>query len=472
MKVGLIHYHLKTGGVTTVLRQQIAALHGEAETLLLTGDRARAALPCPIVEIAGLGYDCPGREDVPERVAAEVMAAIEAHWPGGCDLLHIHNPTLAKNRRFLKIIKQLQVVGPPLLLQIHDFAEDGRPRAYFAGTYPEDVHYAVINSRDRRFLIDAGLDPAGVHHLPNAIRPLPIEPDLLPTPQVLYPVRAIRRKNLGEAILLARFFPPGHRLAITQPPNSAADMPAYRAWKRFAAERSLNVDFEQGCKRDFGELVGGAQSIVTTSVTEGFGFAFLEPWSAGKMLWGRHLAAPCDDFTAAGVDLSALYGRIDVRLAWFDAAAFRRRWRSAVHAGARAYGFVAAPDDVDAALVRMTGREVVDFGLLSERFQREVIVRVQSEAVIRAELTELNPWIDVVAKEHNRAQMIAANRAIVARRYGLENYRRSLLEVYEHVIGGPVFHRIDKKVLWRSFFNLDRFSLLQWGVPQRDDRDV
>jgi len=180
MKVVLVHYHLKTGGVTTVVKQQIAALHGAGETLVLTGDRARAALPCPVVEIAELGYDRPGRADVPEIAAAKVLAAIDAHWPGGCDVVHVHNPTLAKNRQFLKIIKRLQEAGVPIFLQIHDFAEEGRPGAYFGEAYPEDAHYGVINRRDGRFLIAAGLDPAGVHHLPNAVMPLPVEAGLAP----------------------------------------------------------------------------------------------------------------------------------------------------------------------------------------------------------------------------------------------------------------------------------------------------
>jgi hypothetical protein len=472
MKIVLVHYHLKTGGVTTVLKQQIAALHGVGETLVLTGDRARAALPCPVVEIAELGYDRPDRADVPEIVAAKVLAAIDAHWPGGCDVVHVHNPTLAKNRQFLKTIKRLQGAGVPLFLQIHDFAEEGRPGAYFGDAYPEDAHYGVINSRDGRYLIAAGLDPAGVHHLPNAVMPLPVEPGLAPDPLVLYPVRAIRRKNLGEAILLAQFFKAGHRLAITQPPNSAADMGAYRAWKQFATGQGLNVDFEQGRSRDFATLVGAAQAIVATSIAEGFGFAFLEPWTAAKMLWGRRLPAPCEDFTGEGIDLSSLYDRINVRLAWCDAAAFRDQWRSAVFAGAQAYGFIVNPGDVDAAFARMTREGLVDFGLLSERFQRQVIVRLLSDSTVRDELTALNPWLADVGAAGDASALIAANREVVARRFGLDNYRERLLAIYARVVRHPVRHRIDKKALWRSFFDLDRFSLLQWGAPPRDAYDV
>ena len=36
MKIAFIHYHLKTGGVATVLHQQVEAIHGVCEVLVLT----------------------------------------------------------------------------------------------------------------------------------------------------------------------------------------------------------------------------------------------------------------------------------------------------------------------------------------------------------------------------------------------------------------------------------------------------
>jgi hypothetical protein len=160
MKIAFVHYHLKTGGVTTVLRRQIAAIQGACETLVLTGDRAANELPCKVVEIPGLGYDQPGAfPTAPDMVAERVLKALSEKWPGGCDVLHVHNPTLAKNRQFLQIIKRLQQSGVNLFLQIHDFAEDGRPHVYFEEEYPENCHYGVINTRDAKSLLAAGLSP-------------------------------------------------------------------------------------------------------------------------------------------------------------------------------------------------------------------------------------------------------------------------------------------------------------------------
>ena len=339
MKIAFVHFHLKTGGVTTVLKRQIMATREACEALVLTGDRASTKLPCKVVEIPGLGYDRPGFSPPgPDQIAGRVLTVLREIWPGGCDVLHVHNPTLAKNRQFLEIIKRLQLSGVNLFLQIHDFAEDGRPELYFEADYPADCHYGVINARDVGILKGAGLDGSGLHYLPNAVAGLPVKVDQRPKSHILYPVRAIRRKNLGEAILLSMFFADGRRLAVTQPPNSAPDASSYRDWIHWVKKARLPVDFAVGKNIDFGDLVASAQSVVTTSISEGFGLTFLEPWTAGKLLWGRRIGDICGDFEEKGIRFDALYDRIDVPLAWIDADSFFRDWHAAVSRAAGCYG--------------------------------------------------------------------------------------------------------------------------------------
>jgi hypothetical protein len=79
MKIAFVHYHLKTGGVTTVLKAaDCMAIQGACDVLVLTGDRAAAELPCKVVEIPELGYDQPGisKPPVPDRVAQRVLKAL------------------------------------------------------------------------------------------------------------------------------------------------------------------------------------------------------------------------------------------------------------------------------------------------------------------------------------------------------------------------------------------------------------
>ena len=295
MKIAFIHYHLKTGGVTTVLNQQLAAVARSNQALVLTGDPAQTRLPADLVHLPELAYSSEYKGTFnAEGVARKILNAICDRFSGPCDVLHIHNPTLAKNSQFLEIIRFLQNKGVNLLLQIHDFAEDGRPLAYFTDEYPADCHYGVINKRDYDILLKAGLTKEGLHLMENTVNvpPLVRQPES-DKAMVLYPVRAIRRKNIGEAILLSLFLKQGQNLVITLPPNSPADIKSYRAWKAFAQEQDINVGFDQGLNKEFEDLVLSAESLITTSISEGVGFSFLEPWLFGKLLWVRRLSDIC-----------------------------------------------------------------------------------------------------------------------------------------------------------------------------------
>ena len=464
MKIAFLHYHLKTGGVTTVLRGQITAIRGVCDTLVLTGDRAGTVWPCEVAEIPEIGYDRPGNSPpAPQAVADRILTAISKAWPQGCDVLHVHNPTLAKNRCLLRVLNRLQLSGISLFLQIHDFAEDGRPNAYFHEPYPADCHYGVINSRDCQILLRAGLDPGGVHLVPNAIQPLPVE-RRRPEPLVLYPIRAIRRKNLGEAILLSLFLRNAQRLDVSQPPNSAQDIASYRAWKRFVKEKRLNVNFEVGQKVDFSALVGAAASMVSTSIAEGFGFSFLEPWTAGLLLWGRKLGEVCRDFEQNGVRLDHLYDRLAVPFDWFDADAFFQRRRAAAFAAADAYDHPLAPEAVDRNLADMARGKIIDFGNLDETSQRQTLSRLVTDGAARANLITLNPWMEHPGIVSDSEDIIANNRKAVADRYSPALYQERLLTIYDRVARHPVRHRIDKRVLLDAFFDLERFPLLKWSA--------
>ena len=236
MKIVFIHYHLKTGGVTTVIKQQIDSIKHDCRILVLSGEPAENRFPADVIHIPGLGYTREQDDSYdPKTVAESIQNAITRRWPDGCDLIHVHNPTLAKNINFLRILKTLQKQNPKLFLQIHDFAEDGRPAAYFEDEYVSDCHYGVINSRDYRILKKAGLKDTGLHRIINTVDGLEeMEVSGECQNRVLYPVRARRRKNVGEAILLSTFFKEDEILTLTLPPVSPVDLAAYSKWKRFA----------------------------------------------------------------------------------------------------------------------------------------------------------------------------------------------------------------------------------------------
>ena len=464
MKVAFIHYHLKTGGVTTVLRQQIHAVEKDCQVLVLTGEPPQKHFPADIVHIPGLGYaDEQSIAEDPEQVAASVSAAIRSRWPRGCDLIHIHNPTLAKNIHFLRIIENLRHRYPNLFLQIHDFAEDGRPSAYFQEEYVPDCHYGVINSRDYRILIQSGLKKEGVHEIPNTVEGFQDIPAIdASMPHILYPIRARRRKNIGEAILLSVFLQPDEVVNLTLPPISPVDLRAYTAWKAFALENRLRVAFEAGGHGDFKTLVAGSKYIITTSITEGFGFSFLEPWTAGKLLWGRKLPDICRDFERKGVLLGHLYSKLRVPIEWVGKNTFFEQWQACILENTILYGYPISEKEIAASFDRITRDRTIDFGLLNETFQRRVIAAVLAEFSAKQRIISLNPFLAAPGKIDNPKGLIDRNRKVIERYYGPAHYRKTLLDIYAGVMRTPVRHRIDRKRLLASFFDLKNFSLLKW----------
>jgi glycosyltransferase involved in cell wall biosynthesis len=466
MNIGIIHYHLKPGGVTTVIGQHVRATRDRNRFLIFSGEApCEGGAPAPTEVVPEIAYDrADGRPAChdPEATAAAIVDRLGKEWRGGPDVIHIHNPWIAKNRHFLKIIRALAARGQRLLLQIHDFAEDGRPGACYRGEeYPDNCHLAVINTRDHEILIAAGASPEGVHYVGNAVTPLP-EPDTgtAADPVMLYPVRAIRRKNIGEAILLSLFFENRSPLAISLAPGGPADTAARDGWKSFCRANPVKVFFEASSRRPFSRWVAACRGMISTSVSEGFGYALLEPWTAQKPLFGRKIPGLHADAEAAGLRLGHLYPRLSVPAEWLDTGRLREKISRAVTAGTRAFGLHA---DADAeAFAALADHPVVDFGLLDESFQKPVIHRVLTRPADRRRLVEENPFLAAMESAVTRDTVLHNNR-LIRKKFSEQTCGERLMTAYGRACATTVLHRISRERLLSRFLHPGRFSLLQWG---------
>jgi hypothetical protein len=469
IKIAFMHYHLKTGGVTACLKHQVEALRNNCDVCVITGELPQTEFPAKTIHIPELAYSADyHRSFEPENVAASIVRAIESHFSGPCDIVHVHNPILAKNTNFLKILKALQKRGITLLLQIHDFAEDGRPRSYFTEDYPKNCHYSVVNSRDYRILLKSGLTQQGLHRLFNTVY---LPDDRYPSavssgePYVVYPIRAIRRKNIGEAILLSFFFRNDETLVITLPPNSPADIESYEGWKAFVSNYQLRVEFERGINHPYETIVASARYLLTTSITEGFGFSFLEPWLYGKLVWGRKLSDICADFEANGVRFDCMYTALKAPVDWFELDDFYKKWKATIHRTARLFDLVIDNDRIKSTFASLIAGGTIDFGLLDESFQKQIIGRfsAQNAHAHMDEFLSLNPFLAEIGRNASDKDLIENNRKAVSRSYGMAQYRQKLLSIYAHVDKTIIRQGIDKKTLLAEFFDLTKFSLLKWG---------
>jgi hypothetical protein len=464
MKIAFIHYHLKTGGVTTVVRQQVEALRGSCQCLVFSGSLPDADFPVQTIEIPALKYTRPNQKpDDPADVAESMIEAIHTTFSGECDVVHVHNPTLAKNIQFLQILAHLQRRDMKLFLQIHDFAEDGRPLTYFSEPYPSNCHYGVLNSRDYAILRKAGLKAQGLHLIPNMVNPVSeMHPDTNIGDFVLYPIRAIRRKNIGEALLLSLFLRQGQKVIVTLPPNSPADMLSYSDWKSFVTKHDLAVEFEAGLEGEFNELVAAAAFLITTSITEGFGFSFLEPWMYNKLLWGRKLDNISRDFEKKGIRLDHLYRKLMVPVDWIGQTRLFQRWAACVQRTCDVFSFPIQKTAVTAAFERITTDGCIDFGLLDEGFQKQIIERVLDDQNNAEILKQMNLFLNHPGEVTQKNRLIGENKQAILKHYDEESYRKRLMEIYKTVSHQPVHQQIDKTVLLAEFLELDNFSLLKW----------
>ncbi|MBK1706983.1 glycosyltransferase [Halochromatium glycolicum] len=513
MRIAIVHFHLQTGGVTRVIEHacRALALSGH-EVAVLSGELPPQpqAFPARVKLVPALSYEERREPLGPSALREEMTQAATEALGAAPDLWHVHNHCLGKNLALPDALFQLAESGQRLLLQPHDFAEDGRPALYrrmletlsaqdsaalSARLYPlaPQIHYATLNARDLGFLGAAGIPAQQLHELPNAVAlaspaasgsptgspaaspagspigssaasPAPslAAPRAIPARSRLwlYPTRAIRRKNLGELLFWAAVAGPEDRFGATQAPQNPLEQPRYQRWVALAEELALPVDFELGARTDdFGALLASSHALITTSVGEGFGLAFLEPWLIDRPLAGRELPEITGDFTANGIDLSGLYRRLPVPLDWLDAEALRRRLDQALAITADAYRRPRDRDDLDRAWGAATdsaGR--IDLGRLDEEAQAQVLRRVRADPSAPSALDATSPPLA------DGPELIARNRALVEHHYLLEGYRHRLEAIYQSLLAAPstaIGDQADGEALIAQFQAPERLWLLR-----------
>ncbi|MEA3640625.1 MAG: glycosyltransferase [Lamprobacter sp.] len=493
MRIAIVHFHLQTGGVTRVIQHACAALAAAGHSVLvLSGEPAQqpGSLAARIEVIPALGYE-ERRPPLGSKALQQAMEQAAKRMLGAApDLWHVHNHCLGKNLALPDALRALAEAGHRLLLQPHDFAEDGRPALYrrmletigaqdgaglSAHLYPvaPQIHYATLNLRDHGFFAAAGVPSTQLHRLPNAVSFAGEQDSKASRPpsrqqtavgidhrRWLYPTRAIRRKNLGELLLWAALAGPDDRFATTLAPQNPLEQPIYQRWVSLARELALPVDLELGAgNSDFGALLASSHALMTTSVAEGFGLAFLEPWLIGRPVAGRDLPEITADFSADGLDLSGLYRRLPVPLDWLDAAALRRRLDQALAAAASAYGREREADDLERAWrVALDEDSRVDFGRLDEDAQTQVLRHVRADPAAGSALDATSPPLAA------EAELIARNQAVVEREYLIDGYRRRLEAIYQSLLNAPTAplrDQADGRALIARFQAPERLHLLR-----------
>lgn len=486
LRLAIVHYHLKRGGVTRVIESAISGLEAlcgrPIQIVVLAGfvpyDFARQDLA---IEVPGLEYSNAWQQPVGHlELLSRLKQAAKDQLGDLPDIWHIHNHSLGKNSAMAGVVAELAESGAHLLLQMHDFAEDGRPANYQLiesaeiGTeklYPQasQIEYAVLNQRDYGH-VQTLTQVSRLHCLPNPVMPSSVHGaspqtssgllDRLQAEQlILYPVRAVRRKNFGEMLLWASLAPPGTVFANTLGPTNQNYQAAYEDWRSFAQRLNLPIHFSIGesSEYSFESLMQVATAILTTSIAEGFGLAFLEPWLFGKQIIGRDLPEITADFKAKGIELGSLYSSLPIPTSWVQMDALEAELEALLKQSYQAYHMNLPENAVQRSLESVCSEGTIDFGALNETEQKAVIRKVKEDPEARSELQAH------LSIPHPEQSLIASNADICTKYFGLSTYADRLHKLYTHLLKQPAQAPTyaEPKELLQSFLKPESFRRLR-----------
>jgi len=443
MTILIIHYHLRAGGVTRVIASQARVLEEMGHRAVIASSGPVEGWKSETLLIPELDYQKEG------SIPTEELLAVKA------DLWIIHNPTLGLNSGYPDLIEKAAISGTRILMQCHDFVEDGRPSNYqlLAGRdkiYPtaDHIHYALINRRDFGILREAGVPKQRCHYLPNAVNPPVIAESNISETLVFYPVRGIRRKNLGELCLLASHAPRGVRFAVALRSSSEEPEFIHDEWVRFSEELDLPIEFDVIGKGTlyFKAWLERASHFVTTSISEGFGLTFLDPAFLKKPLIGRDLPEITCDF----IDYGTLYQNIPVSLEHLPGLEIC--YRQEMTKTMNSYGRPIRAKDLDKAWENFSAGGEIDFGNLPEKFQRQIIRKVR--------LPRLSSWLADALKQP--AQVVETSP------WTLETYASNLQKIIESIGEAGPIEWIPPSRLLDQFLRPERFHFLRTRLTSSD----
>ncbi len=520
----IFHYHMLPGGVTDVIVQSVMALAQSSRyitriTLVcgrsdntdhvykwLTAYLSRHKYPLKLdihimPEIDYLNHS-DKLTDLKQRLAA-LQKMLISMFASPSGIWWIHNYQLGKNPLFSEVILRIidSGIGQRIMLQIHDFPEAGRPynllklkRIVGHPLYPvaDKVRYLVINSRDSSILRQAGLpadlvylaenpispfarhtqEPARVKQILSSCGGLPGRELNTDTPLVIYPVRAIRRKNVLEAGLITRLLPGSPRLLVTLPGVSAAEK-SYSAFVADCfADGLIPGFFGLGTRLDelgigFASLLAACSLMCCSSVQEGFGYPYLQALLLGVPLLARRLDVMDGFISMFDHYPSSFYSSLLVPLESEDTTGLKRAYMGHIRALRRTFS-PALLDSLAGEVEELFHNRLIDFSFLSFSLQRKMLERAAG-ADFQNQVKAVN-----TALFRDAGKLLSAphkpKQEHVLSRYGFKAYTETIDQVIESFsqtveLGAVRPESIDDAVLG-MFCSLSNLRLLFAPRPQ------
>ncbi len=455
MNLVIVHYHLRPGGIRRVIElatpHLLRELKGAATVTLACGEagdenwrRQFAALIRPArleIRVARAFNYFSEQKMGPAKIQPRIRAALEKILGTGNPadfLVWAHNLGVGRNLLLSREVADVcHTRGITLVSHHHDLWFDNRWRrwpeirrsgfrsltAVAKTTFPAHpgIRHAGINSEDATVL-QKHFGPAAAL-LPNPVpRQRPPRPAAVRAarqwlertlreqnaPVWILPCRLLRRKNVAEALLLARWLRPEAWLITTGGASSADERPYFHKLERAAHQHHcrLRLGVLQGDetnKPSVAELMAASEAVLLTSIQEGFGLPYLEAAAARRPLIARNLPNVAPDLRRFGFRLPQAYDEILVSpdLFHWKAECSRQQklfapWRNSLPAALRRS--VATP-----IVLETSSAAAVPFSRLTLTAQLEVLA--QPRALSWEQCAPLNPFLRAWQKRAATGQL-------------------------------------------------------------------
>jgi glycosyltransferase involved in cell wall biosynthesis len=430
------HYHLRPGGVRRVIETALPRLADGGRmrrVVFAVGEspnpewleRVRLSLPGTELEIRVhpeflyWSEHHPDGAKLLQNLDALCLRLLEEFGGAEC-ILWAHNLGLGRNIPLSKAwAGATRKTGATMISHHHDFFFDNRwnlwPEMRASGTatlaeaaqavFPTAgrISHVAINRADHQCLA-AGLGSRAVW-IPNAVTParhsLAQEKTTLDWlssrtgfdgPFWLLPCRLLRRKNIAESVLLARWLRPEARVVTTGAPTSREELRYAEALRESADRDHWNLDLSilAGISNHppVSALIAKAEVVLLTSLMEGFGLPYLEAAEGNRPLLARSLPNVMPDLVSMGLRAPLVYDEVLVPPDLFNAnkesstqLSLWNEWRSALPDEAR--------ELCEEPVFLSHSGAAVPFSRLSYAAQEEVLSRHSPD--LHAALAPLNP---------------------------------------------------------------------------------
>lgn len=372
LKLIIFHYHLRPGGIRRIIELATPYITKDKNqkiqgVILATGENVakewqqnfrQNVAPVPVEFFIERSFNYLSEQT---HSAAEITRRVQgglkklfAHSDESSTLVWAHNPGIARNLILTReLASACDEKNIPCVFHHHDWWFDNRwlrwpemrrfgfrtldsaARTVFPAT--SCVRHFTINQSDAAQL-QKHLGKKRVGWLPNltelAPPPAPaklraarlwLQRELKETdaPIWILPCRLLRRKNVAEALLLARWLCPRAWL-VTTGGVSSADEQAYAKKLSDAARKNrwrLRLGILAGNearKPSVAELLAVSEAVMLTSIQEGFGLPYLEAAASHRPLIARAIPNIAPDLAEFGFKFPQCYDEILVTPELFD----------------------------------------------------------------------------------------------------------------------------------------------------------